>query len=187
MMDEIKKTYEDHYKNIFDCSNKNNFNNSEENINLVHLNLEKINDEKIARDIYLNIITHEKIKKEILTFELLNYKPDYQIKTIDDLIELFNNIIKKYQYKVGGYNIEDSEWILCDSKNNRFKNKKNQKIIYNSIEKKNCDHELIWFLESILEHIQKYINPDLYKIKYSIIEDEKNCICWIIFCFASNF
>lgn len=191
-MEEIKKSYLDHNTNISLYSNRNNYDNSQENINLVHENLDNIlGDETMAKDFMVKdfipkIMSHKKIIKEILTFDLLNYIPSSHINSFEEFIEICINTLKKYQYKVGGYNIEDNGWILCHQNNHRFKIKENQTILYNSVEKKHCDRELIWFLEAVLGHTQRYADSDNYKIKYTMVEDEKNCICWIIFSFTDK-
>jgi hypothetical protein len=133
-------------------------------------------------------MTPEKIIKECFTFDLLNFVPDTEnkINTFDGIVEFAINTLKKYQYVVGGFNIEDSEWIVCGKNNNRFKVKENQKILYNSIYKKNCDRELIWFLESILNYIKIHNNNNKIHIKYDIFEDKHNSICWIIYKFTED-
>lgn len=184
-MEDIKVSYEKFNSQILSFSSKNNYRNiySKETIELIHnamSNFNKVCEENIIKDIFFQILSPEKIEKECLTFDLLNYTSDNRGETIDDAMNICIDAIKKYQYKVGGYNIEDLEWILGEKTNNRFKVKDNQKILYNSVYKKNCDRELIWFLDSILEYVRRHINGEKIRVKYSVFEDEKNCICWII-------
>lgn len=166
---------------------KNNFENKndEQIINIIHNNINNIVNNKIlAKEIFDLICPHNLIIKECLTFDLLNYLPtsDEKIDNIDKIINLCNESFNKYQYKVGGFSIEDESWFLADSSCKRFKVKENQKILYNSVSKKKCDEELIWFLDSILNYIRKF--SDNIKISYSIFEDERNSICWIIYKFT---
>jgi hypothetical protein len=189
-MDNMKKAYQEYNSQILKYGNKNNFKNttSKEVINFIHNNIENINkneisDEILIKEIISKIFSDEKIEKECLIFDLLNYSSNEKINTIDDAIKMCIEILKKYQYKAGGFNIEDINWIIADQKNNHFKVKDGQKIIYNSIYKKYCDKELIWFLDSILKYIKRHINCEKIIIKYNLFEDNKNCICWIIFKF----
>jgi hypothetical protein len=192
-MEEIKFSYEKFNSQISTYSNKNNYKNtdSKETIEFIHnniLNIEidknNIMDEILIKDILLKIFSPEKIEKECLTFDLLNYSSNNIADMIDDAINTCIDALKKYQYKVGGYNIEDQDWILCDKNNVRFKVKDNQKILYNSVHKKNCDRELVWFLDSILDYVKRHTDNEKIKIKYSMFEDDHNCVCWIIFKFS---
>lgn len=186
-MTDLEKIYETFTSMKNEYNKQNNYNINDNNINDIHMNIDNIfNDEKIACDLFTKISSHKKMIRDILTFDMLNYTPVNKLSDIEQIIILCKEILKKYQYKVGGFNIEDDEWILCKESNHRMKLKKNQSILYNSIEKKNCNEETIWFLESIMNYMNRSINNQLKKIKYSIVEDEKNCICWIIFCFTDN-
>jgi hypothetical protein len=192
-MEEIKFSYEKFNSQILLYSNKNNYQNtdSKETIELIHnafssTDKDKDKDkekENIIKNILLQILTPEKIEKECLTFDLLNYTSSNRVEKLDDVINICIDTLKKYQFKVGGYSIEDLEWIVGDKNSNRFKVKDNQKILYNSVHKKNCDRELIWFLDSIVNYVKRHIDKEKIKVKYSIFEDEKNCVCWIIFRF----
>jgi hypothetical protein len=189
-MEEIKYSYEKFNSQISTYSNKNNYKNidSKETIEFIHNNISNVDknniiDEILAKNILLKIFSPEKIEKECLIFDLLNYSSNNKANMIDDSVSICIDALKKYQYKAGGYNIEDVEWILCDQNNNRFKVKDNQKILYNSVHKKSCDRELIWFLDSILDYVKRHTNSEKIKVKYNMFEDEKNCVCWIIFKF----
>ena len=57
-------------------------------------------------------------------------------------------------------------------------------ILYNSVHKKNCDRDLIWFLDSIQNYINRHVDKNKIKVKYSMFEDERNCFCWIVYKFT---
>jgi hypothetical protein len=190
-MEEIKYSYEKINSQISTYSNKNNYKNtdSKQIIEFIHNNISNVDnstiiDENLVKNILLQIFSKEKIEKECLIFDLLNYSSENKVNMVDDSINICIDALKKYQYKAGGYNIEDIEWILCSKNNNRFKVKDDQKILYNSVHKKNCDRELIWFLDSILDYVKRHTNSEKIKVKYSMFEDEKNSVCWIIFKFS---
>ena len=110
----------------------------------VHKKMDKIeNDDRYAFNILKKIMPHEKVIKEILTYELLNYTPSKKIKTFDQFIDTAISTLHKFQYKVGGFSIEDKDWILNDENSHRFKVKPGTKILYNSTERKFCDKELL--------------------------------------------
>lgn len=152
----------------------------------IHNNLDEIiQDKEKALFYFQKISSHDDLIKECLKYDLINYSPEENKKTnnIDSIIDICKDILNKTQYVVEGFSIEDKDWIYCETSNHRFHLKKNQRILYNTIEKKNCDKNLIEYLNNILTYTQKFINGNEIKIKYNIIEDEKNCICWIIYTF----
>lgn len=188
----MKKTTEFYDKinsQIILFSNKNCYNNTnnKEIIKSIHDNLNAIeNGDRLNQDILNKIMTPEKLLKEYLIFDLLNYNPEEydKIKTLQNAINFGCEVFKKYQYKVGGYSIEDIDWILADKNNQRFKVKDNQMILYNSVHKKNCDRDLIWFFDSIQNYINRHVDKNKIKVKYSMFEDERNCFCWIVYKFT---
>jgi hypothetical protein len=187
-MDAVKQSYSEFNKKISLYNNKNNYINIDSNEQLIYNDIDEIcHNPDLAKHFIENIMTPEKIIKECLTFDLLNFNPNEKNKTntFNGIFEIAINALKKYQYIVGGYSIEDPDWIICDKNNNRFKLKENQKILYNSVCKKNCDRELIWFLESLLNYIKKHNNNTKINIKYDIFEDKHNSICWIIYKFTN--
>jgi hypothetical protein len=160
--------------------NKDRFKNiSDEIVDIVHKNMNDIaSDDSYAFHILKKIMPHEKVIKEILTYELLNYSPSKKVDSFDEFVKTAISSLHKFQYKVGGFSIEDIDWILNDESSQRFKVKKGENILYNSIENKYCDKELLWFLESIVSYVQEF--SDEYKIKFKLINDERYKIVWII-------
>ena len=159
--------------------NKDNFKNrSDKLVDRVHKKMNKIeSDDRYAFNLLKKIMPHEKIMKEILTYELLNYTPPKKIKTFDQFIDTAISALHKFQYKVGGFSIEDKDWIVNDENSQRFKVKAGMKILYNSIERRFCDKELLWFLESIVSYVQEF--SDKYSIKFKLVDDERYEIVWI--------
>ena len=165
---------------------KNNFINkdSKELVDFIHNNID--NTELVIQEAH-KVLSQDKLIKELLIFDLLNYSPKEEEKTndMDIIISICVTALKKYQNRAGGYNIEDIDWIPANKESKRFKIKPTEKVLYNSVRKKHYDTELVWFLDSILEHVKKYILDDVLKanIKYKIEYDERNCVCWVVFLF----
>lgn len=187
-MEKTTEFYDQYNAKISLYSNRNCYSkiNDKEIINAVHENLEEISNDDLTNldaNILNKIMTPEKMFKEYLTFDLLNFTLD-ESKKFKELTETINfalSALIKYQYRIGGFYIEDDSWIIADKTCQRFKIKENQMILYNSIHKKNCDKELIWFLESIKNYINRNVDKNKIEVKYSMFEDERNCLCWIIF------
>lgn len=177
--EKVSDVYSEDNLKISLYENKDNFKDrSDKLVDRVHKKMDKIeNDDRYAFNILKKIMPHEKIMKEILIYELLNYTPSKKIKTFDQFIDTAISTLRKFQYKVGGFSIEDKDWILNDENSQRFKVKPNTKILYNSIERRFCDKELLWFLESIVSYVQEF--SDKYKIKFKLVDDERYEIVWI--------
>jgi hypothetical protein len=140
------------------------------------------NDDQFRLCVFKKIMNQSTLLKEIFTYEFLNYTPKEQT---NDMVKLFNimiNDMHKYQGVVGGFNIEDQQWIICDG-TTRFKPKDNQKAIYNSIQQFDCsDKSLKWYLKYFTRHIKKFIDPSSNIIvNYKVFDDDHNEMCWIVF------
>jgi hypothetical protein len=156
----------------------------------------KSNDKHVASYIYNNI---DKIKQDefeltkmimkimspihsikLLTeYELLNYKPEIKFDKIDDLIVFAITNIKKFQNVIGGYDIEDSEWLINES---RFDCKTNQRVIYNTTEQKYNNDSNNNFISLYVDYLKRFVTENI-KIKYKFIDDDDNEICWIVIIF----
>jgi len=144
----------------------------------------KSNDSMLF-NVYKKITPFEKVLKDVLTYEFLFYEPSdlEKVNTIDELINISLLELKKYQGIVGGFYIEDVDWLLCTSES-RFEPKSNQKLIYNSIEKHGCyDKDNVSFLRNFVNHMKKFISNDKITMNYKLLDDENNEICWILFVF----
>jgi hypothetical protein len=184
----LEDSYLDYYVKTTLYNDKYRFNKSEEITDTIHQMSDYINtySDNELYDIAKKIIPREKIIKEMLTYDFMNYIPSTKIENIDECTKFSINSFNKYQYIVGGENIEDPEWILLHNSNHRFKVKSHQKILYNSIEKKYCNDELISFLDNIIDYIKRHTDTTKIGVKYIITEDEKHNICWIIVIFSDK-
>lgn len=142
-------------------------------------------DEQLL-NLHKQIVPIEKIKRDILTYDFMHIMPNVICKTDTDIFNLLINELNQYQWIVGGFNIEDKEWLEC-TETTRFKPHKLQKAIYNSLESHNDDQELKWFVKTILKRISCTISDDIgIKLYYKIIEDEPHEISWLIIIIEKN-
>jgi hypothetical protein len=131
-------------------------------------------------NLHKQIVPIEKIKRDILTYEFIYGVIDKICENELDVLNLLISELNQYQWVVGGFNIEDKEWLEC-GENTRFKPHKLQHAIYNSLESHNDDQELKWFLKTILRRISQTIKKETgIKIYYKIIEDTPHEISWVI-------
>ena len=119
-----------------------------------------------------------------MSYELLNYVEKTEINNIDDIIDLLKKTLKKYQYKTGGFDLEDYEWFYANETSNRFAVKPNQRILYNSIDickNRIASNELVTFMDNILNYIKRSINNNDYDIMNCSYTDKKHSVIWILF------
>lgn len=160
--------------------------NNSEFLSMLSANREKIlngctDDELYA--IHKQIVPIEKVKKDILTYEFVYCDKNTKglfYDSIDDVFILLKTELDKYQWIVGGFNIDDKDWLEC-SESTRFKPKATQRAIYNSFESRYDDFELIWFIKTIVKRVSNYVDKTKNKIYYKIIEDSSHEISWLIF------
>lgn len=142
----------------------------------------KMND-NLLFSIIKKIIPREKMIKEIITYEFVNFEPEKKTNDMTELISIAINQLKLYQYVVGGSCMEDIDWIIADEKS-RFKPKKDQMILYNTAERQFCfEKDQTWFLRHFVKRMKKYVDKDSINIDYKIIDDEYNNICWVMIVF----
>lgn len=166
----------------------NNFLNKDnkEFVDEIHNNIQNnIGDNKFLDKVYEIMIPEKKLQL-LLQFDILNYEPKVEEKTndIDVLINKSIEILKKYQSKIGGYDIEDMDWIVADETSKRFKVKSDRKIIYNTVRYKYNKNDMLVFLDLILKHIKKYIlNFDELNVSNKFFYDSYKCIHFVVFIF----
>jgi hypothetical protein len=125
--------------------------------NLIHDKLILLQDnEQTMKTILNKVYTKQHCIKELLEYELLYYKPPVLINDIDTLILKTQEILKKFQWKIGGNQIEDLEWIKLENDNVYIKIE-NCKVLMNTIEIiYSKDSEFLLFMNNIVNYISKH-------------------------------
>lgn len=137
-------------------------------------------DDSALLFILKKILPRSKMIREVYTYELLNYNPPNKIDDIDALINIVLKEMHRYQGLIGGFYLEDVQWIKCNE-STRFKPKENQRAIYNSISKRGCyDRDFLTFLKNFVMHIKKFTKNELILVNNKIIDDDDNELCWIL-------
>jgi hypothetical protein len=162
-------------------------NNKKELVNIIHDYLnDDDNDENTGKTLHSQILTKEKIMQDLLLYDLLNYAPSIQIENFNDFVEFVVKILNKFHYKIGGFNLEDKDWILVDIDNHRFKLRSNERVLYNSIQKKFYDKELVLFLNNIINYAQKFIDVKKFSISHCAKPDDRHTLCWVVIRMIDN-
>jgi|SaaInlStandDraft_5_1057022.scaffolds.fasta_scaffold15302_4 hypothetical protein len=192
-MDDMYKARNDSkisYKWYIDFDNTEN--NAEDIATDIHNNYNTIiSDRKMLLEQTSKLISSDYLIKIVSMFELINYQPQLNemVNTVNDAIDITIKNLKKYQGTVGGFLIEDDEWIKLSANNNtRFKLKPNQVAIYNTIDYNHSDDsETKRFLSNIIKLTKRHITDKNIVMEYNIYEDESYQINWIfIVCQCKN-
>lgn len=184
---EMEQSYESYSRKIYMFENRNLFECDRNMATYIHKNyVELLKNDQMLSDVHKKIITKQQMIKDIFTYDFLCYKPDIdeKVSTIDKLANLTKMELARYQGVVGGYGIEDDEWLNCTE---RFKLKSNQRGIFNTCHQKlikNDDHT--WFMRKIIKHMKKFIDTDDIDIDYKMFDDEFNEIAWIVIVFEKK-
>lgn len=173
----VEKIYSEHY------TNKNKFI-SICNFDINNITIKDFKDYTRDELIYqYNQLSNEKMYKDLLSCNFLFYEPKIKYNNIDDLLNLTFNVIKQYQYVVGGFKIEDLEWTLVKD-DEYIKLEDNQKAIMNTVEQQYFDDkETELFIDTLIKHIKKYNANENINIHYLFDNDIKREICFIFIIF----
>jgi hypothetical protein len=144
------------------------------------------NETEILHRILCQIMKKECILVEIKRSEFLHYIPPTKYKTIDEVLVQTQKEFQRYQGLIQGYAIEDIQWIVETHNSKIFKLKQGQYVMYNSIsERAVSDKYLLWFLEKMTSHIQKFIDPSLkYNVKQKFCKSSEDMIIYILYVFT---
>lgn len=154
----------------------------------IHKNIERIKldeNENELNKIYHKIISKKFIFKSIVEYEFNNYEPEIKLTNLSEIIKLALHNISFFQNIIGGYDLEDNEWIFSDETEiKRFNLKDNQKLIYNSLSQNNKNEENNLFIKKYVKYIKRHIDSESrINIYHKLINDDKNEICWVVIIF----
>ena len=152
----------------------------------IHENINLIKSEPdVMLHIYKKIISANHIIKNIVEYDFINYIPEKKINDIDMLIKLAIVDIYKFQNVIGGFDIEDNDWIIStETSIKRFNLNNNQKVIYNTLEQRNKNEQNNNFIKMYVNYLKRHIDLDArINIYHNLIDDDKNEICWVVIIF----
>jgi len=155
----IKNNY-DVYKELPNKFNKNLFN-----------KIKQETTNEISKITKTSSIEDIKLLKEIYLYQFLN--PEHCEKKITNIIEMTDfiiNTLKKFQWIVGGYLIEDINWLIESGNSKRFKINKNDVILTNTLNY--YDDETETFMENLIKYINNFVDKTSLTIQFKIKEDE---------------
>jgi hypothetical protein len=130
-------------------------------------------------------ISEKKIDMELLKFEL-KYLPVTTVNymELDDFKLAAKALLKKYQWKAGGYYIEDIDWIT-HKKGSKYSLGANQLVLENTIDTSDChSEEFVNFMKKILNILNNMANNIDVRIKYETSKTDS--LTWIIIKCSDN-
>lgn len=181
-MEEIMKKYDELHKK----DAMNNYANDscvpEQSIvaNFLFNNLDKMSD-KNKKEYLLKCFNQTDIKRELLRFELKNYTPIPKDLNADNFIKSALALLKRYQWKAGGFYLDDDDWnVYFDNENHDDKNY-DYICFENSIDKFDAkDTDTILFLKRI-RHILGNISTTA-EVSYSMHESKNDDLVYVTVC-----
>lgn len=120
----------------------------------LHSNFDTM-DEKEMAILLTRCLGINDIKKNLLAFEFKNYKRiPVKHMTLENFKNIALTIIDRYQWKAGGFKIEDKEWVIHTSESNDYEVKKYELLFENTLDKFDLDdEETDDFIDDLLKHL----------------------------------
>lgn len=131
----------------------------------IHENYNKMDVDEM-RILVSKILSDKQVKQILLDYELTNYTPIKKHNiSLESFINEFNNVVNKFQWKSGGFNLEDRKWYIYkygDEEHTLEGLKENQILFENSIdvsdshdvETQNYLNKLMGYLKNISDNIK---------------------------------
>jgi hypothetical protein len=128
------------------------------------------------------VLTPHKMTQELLTYELLHYRPDNKVLFNEENLEIIANQIKselnRFNPIIKPY-IEDQIWTLNLKDTMNFCVAKNKIILSNTINTQDQEHNtIIMHMDMMINFIKRCFKVP--SLKYVIVEDNKYYFTWIL-------
>jgi hypothetical protein len=160
-----------------DSSQKNLTKDSSYLSNLIYSDIDKMTPEEM-KVLLPKCYTDRYIKNELLKYEFYNYKHSKKSLSLDEFKVKVQSLLKRYQYKVGGFLLEDSEWRVYDQNTNYYAINHNCLYFENSIDSIDKeDMSTQRYLNRLTEIFNSLTDNITTKFK---IYDRDNC-SWVLF------
>lgn len=160
--------------------------NTDEISKYIHTNFKKMNHTEKCK-LLMKCLSEHKIDKELLLYEMEYYKPkkDNTIN-LNQYAQYAQKLLSRYQWKAGGFKIEDKEWeIYTPDNQTKYHVKNNQLLMENSIARGNEKHkDFNQFMDNIVRILSNV--SDNISVNYKCYECKKDSIVWIILKFVDT-
>ena len=128
------------------------------------------------------VLTPYKISQELLTYELLNYRPDNKIMfnemNLKSVADQIRSELNRFSPIVHSY-LEDRVWTINYNDTMNFSVGKNKIVFSNTISTHNQENNiLVAHINTMTKFIKKCFK--IKTLKYAIIEDNKYYFTWIL-------
>jgi hypothetical protein len=152
---------------------------------LINANVHKMNTEE-QKLMLGKLFSPERIRYELLRYELKYYKDEIVINTFDEFLIATKSILDRYQGKAGGLVMEDNDWGMHTSKSEKYALLRDEVVFDNSIKQLNMnDYETLFYLKMLVNRLKCLSNKVI--VKYKLANDKDNKICWVIIKIKNNF
>lgn len=156
--DDLKKKRDrlDEYKNKVEINNKFTdyfISDSNDIAKLIHANIESMTHED-QYTIITKILNPIHMKHILLDYELKNIDLNCKMENMYDFVKFTQKSLSRYNWKAGGFLLEDSEWTLHHHRSKKYSLTENEVVFENSILDIYRDDERVM---DFLRDIEKYL------------------------------
>jgi hypothetical protein len=124
------------------------------------------------------------IKKQLFAFEFEHNTYDHiKNMTLVEFTEKALKLINRYQWKAGGYLIEDNEWIIhkSNSDSSDYNIKKYEVLFENTLDKSDLnDEETYNFINQLLNHLNSFCDNIKVEFKQKIEKRIVKLLLWFV-------
>lgn len=129
------------------------------------------------------IMTPNKMMREIVNYELINYDPkdklDFKEMSTEDIIKIMLDKLNRFNILIGNNITEDNEWIINNSSNILLKTKENTIAFINTVKYLEIDNPILEKHCKLLERYFKRLFKNI-RIKLDLIEANEYNFHWFV-------
>lgn len=135
------------------------------------------------RNFIQKVYTDKQVDRELLRYELKHYSPKVKCQSLEEMVNYTKKTLSRYQWRAGGFYIEDSEWEEHDENSPTFSVKEGEYLFLNSVDKKDA-YELSF--KKFLLLLEKHLNKATKKFRVKIMLEEKKSITFVYLYLKKN-
>lgn len=138
-------------------------------------------DEKEMRSLVNKCLEINDVKRILLEYELQYYQEKPKEISLEKFIQKAKKILDRYQWKAGGFSMEDNEWIINTKSTDDYHLKEYEIAFENNIYEGELEsYEIQTYLGRLVSRLSKLSNDIKIKLRYLYDEKNKNVLILIL-------
>lgn len=134
------------------------------------------------RELLMKYLTDTEVDTHLLKYELYNYsnKQDLTL-SLDEFEEKALKLLDRYQWKAGGFKIEDSEFIVHKNNQKIYRVLSNELLFENTIDRTDLgDEETEYYLDNLMKQLNN-LSKNI-EVEYRYKNSENKTVRLLIWC-----